>query len=165
MPDKNTHSAVNSEWWGGSGRVDEALFMFCLLPFCLMFLQVCILLLKSKKKKNASINKTYASKGKGKESHCFPAWKEERRSFQDWGRARRQDWLRKGRVRGSVMLWCLGEAEGGPTHVMVYTSPQWRRDSGAREWGEIEILTSAECAEGERSRSPARRAWNKASTK
>ena len=25
-PDKNTHSAVNSEWWGGSGRVDEALF-------------------------------------------------------------------------------------------------------------------------------------------
>lgn len=36
--------------------------------------------------------------------------------------------------------------------------PEVKERLRAREWGEIEILTLAECAEGERSRSPARRA-------
>ena len=158
------HSTVNSEWWGGSGRVDEALLRFICFRcvWCFYRFVSCFLNLKKKK---ASINKTYASKGKGKESHCFPALEKEKEVVPRLGKSKETGLTQERGIRGSVMLWCLGEVGGGHTHVMVYTSPRWRREAGGREWGEIEILTLAECAEGYRSRGPAGRAWNKASTK
>ena len=79
-------------------------FTFYLLPVCLMFLQVCILLLKSKKKKKSSINKTYASKGKGKESHCFPARKEAKEVVPGLGKSEETGLTQERGVRGSVML-------------------------------------------------------------
>ena len=82
--------------------MDEALFTFYLLPLCLMFLQVCILLFKSKKK--ASINKTYASKGKGKESRCFPALEKEKEAVPRLGKSKETGLTQERGIRGSVML-------------------------------------------------------------
>ena len=84
--------------------MDEALFTFYLLPLCLMFLQVCILLFKSKKKKKASINKTYASKGKGKESRCFPALEKEKEVVPRLGKSKETGLTQERGICGSVML-------------------------------------------------------------
>lgn len=115
-----------------------------------MFLQVCILLLKSKKKKNASILKHMPVKGR------------ERKSLLSSLEGRKEVSSKTGEEQGDrtdsgkgeyVDQWCCDVWErqrGMHPRDGVHLPWRWRRDSGAREWGEIEILTLAECAEGER---------------